>query len=118
MSPFHFSPPSRTHSDERAIVLPADLASKTELFAFLRQAIPLPEYFGNNWDALEECLGDLGWLGNEKIALIHQDIPLKNKPADQKTYLQILMEAAGKSNRLSVVFPEQDRAFIVRLFSS
>ena len=64
--------------------LEADLAPvgcKGEFLAALAQAIRAPEWFGNNWDALADALGDLSWLdpapgyvlllrnGGERLAL-------------------------------------------------
>lgn len=45
-------------------VFNADLAtvqSKSEFLAAVAQAIEAPEWFGNNWDALADALGDLSW---------------------------------------------------------
>ncbi len=106
-----------TEAEEGCVVLPANLESKADLFAFLQHVLPLPDYFGHNWDALEECLGDLGWLNHPKITLIHQDIPLEKMPSDQRTYLQILAQAARESDRLDIVFPEKYRWQITRLLS-
>lgn len=42
----------------------ADLAavqSKGEFLAAVAQAVKAPEWFGNNWDALADALGDLSW---------------------------------------------------------
>jgi hypothetical protein len=42
----------------------ADLAAvhgKGELLAAVAQALKAPEWFGNNWDALADALGDLSW---------------------------------------------------------
>lgn len=42
----------------------ADLAAvqgKGEFLAAIAQAIHAPEWFGNNWDALADALGDLSW---------------------------------------------------------
>lgn len=45
-------------------VFDADLAavrSKSEFLAAVAPAIEAPEWFGNNWDALADALGDLSW---------------------------------------------------------
>ena len=115
MIPFHFEANPAAQSDERRVVVPAQVESKGDLLAFLRNAIPLPDYFGNNWDALEECLGNPDWLGSQKILLLHHDIPLSKTPFDQRTYLQILAEAARGSDRFRIVFPERNRTQIERL---
>jgi len=38
-----------------------DLREKSELLAALGRALDFPDYYGGNWDALEECLLDLSW---------------------------------------------------------
>lgn len=43
----------------------ADLAAvrgKGAFLAAIAQAIHAPDWFGNNWDALADALGDLSWL--------------------------------------------------------
>lgn len=37
------------------------LADKQSLLAGIGQVLEFPDYFGANWDALEECLGDMSW---------------------------------------------------------
>ena len=37
------------------------LADKTALLAALGWALEFPDYYGANWDALEECLTDMSW---------------------------------------------------------
>lgn len=37
----------------------SDVDSKETLMTALKRDLGLPDYFGRNWDALDECLGDL-----------------------------------------------------------
>jgi len=110
VNPFLFKSQPPSSREDHGVLIPAGIAKKSELFAFLAESIPLPEYFGHNWDALEECLTDLDWLDLPKITLIHQDIPLENLPAEQQTYIEILAAAAMDSDQLQVIFPETCRA--------
>lgn len=34
------------------------------------QALQLPDWFGRNWDALEDCINDLSWLQGEGYVLL------------------------------------------------
>jgi len=36
-------------------------AGKAEILRQLARALAFPAWFGGNWDALEDCLGDLSW---------------------------------------------------------
>jgi RNAse (barnase) inhibitor barstar len=40
----------------------AAVESKQDLMSALSDALELPDYFGGNWDALDEVLRDLAWL--------------------------------------------------------
>ena len=95
-------------------MVPPGLETKAELLAFLARAIPLPDYFGHNWDALEECLGNLDWREIKPLVLVHRDVPLAGNPSDQRVYLQILADAAREPGLLRVVFPEKFRVQIER----
>ena len=37
------------------------VADKTALLERVAAALAFPDWFGANWDALEDCLGDLSW---------------------------------------------------------
>jgi RNAse (barnase) inhibitor barstar len=49
----------------------ARLASKTGLLGRAARALKFPEWFGKNWDALNDCLTDLSWLqGNGWVMIL------------------------------------------------
>lgn len=61
-----------------------NINSKEALLKSVGDALGFPDYFGLNWDALDECLMDLSWLDNRKIVLVlldskfaWSDIPLE-----------------------------------------
>jgi RNAse (barnase) inhibitor barstar len=39
----------------------AKVRSKSSLLAALAKGLDFPEWFGHNWDALQDCLTDLSW---------------------------------------------------------
>ncbi len=53
----------------------ADAHSKGEVLAELARAIAAPDWFGHNWDALADSLGDLSWRRSPGYVLVlHGDI--------------------------------------------
>jgi len=82
-------------------LLEADLSavgSKGEFLAALAQAIRAPEWFGKNWDALADALGDLSWLDESPgyvLLLRNGGDTLGLSPEEHATALGILADAAG-----------------------
>ena len=74
----------------------AAVTSKVQFLALCKKQMKLPPYFGDNWDALADCLRDFAWLkskgyvlhlsGGEKFAKAGAD--------DYQTALDVLAEAA------------------------
>jgi RNAse (barnase) inhibitor barstar len=88
--------------------IPNGLRSRDELFAALRRELRLPEYFGDNWNALIDCLRDLSWIKEPRVLLIHADVP-KLKRKDLVTYLEVLSDSVQdwqprEGHELSVSF--------------
>ena len=45
------------------------------LFERLAKALDFPAWFGGNWDALEDCLGDLSWRAGGGHVLVFDGYP-------------------------------------------
>ena len=71
----HFVRPDELEGDLNSLGLTvlegsvADVKTDEELFTVVASAMRFPDYFGNNWDALDECLGDMDWLPAEGYIL-------------------------------------------------
>jgi len=93
---------------EHEIIVPPRLESKTALLEFLKEGLRFPDYFGSNWDALNDCIADVA-EGADKFVLIHHDLPLESEPDEQRVYLEIMGHAAAATDRLDLVFPDDFR---------
>lgn len=102
----------------RISVLPAEsmpsldgrqLGDKTSLLAALGQALIFPDYYGGNWDALDECLVDLSWHeGPLRLLITHAD----SLPRDLRDNLIEIFLSAAKQWR------EVDKSFALYLADS
>jgi hypothetical protein len=53
-------------------------AGKQEILESISTALGFPQWFGANWDALEDCLGDLSWRPPGGHVLLFDDIALSD----------------------------------------
>jgi RNAse (barnase) inhibitor barstar len=83
------------------------LRRKQDLLRALAEGLKFPDYFGWNWDALEECLCDLSWLdAPHGIVLLHKHLPLADVKQRQ-IYFDILRNAQATTPKLTrVIFPQ------------
>ena len=121
MGTFIFGNQGQANAVYRAKV-PAGIQSKAALLDALSDALCFPDYFGGNWDALDECIRDLSWLPGGDVMLSHEDLPLSQDFASLSTYLSILKDAVEKWNatgerQLRVVFPPQTESIVERVLS-
>src|SRR5258705_2622327 len=49
--------------------------AKENLFDNLAQALAFPPWFGRNWDALEDVLGDLSWRKGDAHVVVFRTYP-------------------------------------------
>ncbi len=78
------------------------VASKDELLAALGQALRLPPYFGNNWDALEECLRAVD--APTKLVVRGADALWRTIPREAAMLAEIVVGLAGEGIPLELVF--------------
>lgn len=64
------------------------------LFAEVSSKLEFPDYFGNNWDALDECLADFEWLPGFAYTIVIVDAleVLAAEPAHQLEVLVKLLD--------------------------
>ena len=73
------------------------LRTPASIFEEFAKALQFPQYFGRNWDALEECLGDIyNWLRREVVVIVlsHPASILPENSKDFQTFLGVLSRAA------------------------
>ncbi|MER7757086.1 barstar family protein [Kitasatospora sp. NPDC097643] len=90
--------------------------TKDGMLSTWARALAFPEYFGHNWDAFEECLGDIlhpatapdrprpGLL----LLLDEADALLADAPEAELTTLLRILDAAAVDHLLTVLFTSRD----------
>ena len=66
-----------SNKDRKKIELVLDgekLKNKEQLLRVLKEGLCFPDYFGFNWDALQDCITDLSWLQS----IVKVDVVIKN----------------------------------------
>jgi RNAse (barnase) inhibitor barstar len=113
---------SKDFARDHVVVSGSEITSRNELFRILANKLAFPEYFGENWDALIDCLSDLSWMDRDTVVLAHATLPA----LDQQTlriYLECLQDVLGRRRDtdrpfLRILFREVDRPALERLFAA
>ena len=72
----------------------AGAAGKDALMERVARALGFPQWFGGNWDALEDCLTDLSWSGaGGHVLLIEGAAQIDGD--ERGVFIDILASAAG-----------------------
>ena len=76
----------------------------------IAQALAFPEWFGGNWDALEDSLGDLSWREGEGHVLVFRGYPAGE---ERRLLIEILRSSAeywaGRKKPFFAVFVDPAR---------
>lgn len=85
-----------------------------------------PQYYGKNWDALYDCLGDFSWISQNHVVIIHSSLQEMDLSA-KKIYFEIVfdtiknqidwIEKGNKSKVIDFVFDERDKKDIEKYMS-
>jgi len=79
-----------------------------DCYKTLQLQLSLPDYFGNNLDALEEVLSDLEWIGEEKVKIIILSQPelLINDANKKESFLDILNSCSN--DKIEIIYLAAD----------
>lgn len=78
------------------------MTSKEVLHRYVARRLDLPDYYGNNLDALHDCLRDLS--EDTRITVTHTDKLLHCLDAYGESFLTVLRDSAEENPRLTVEF--------------
>jgi RNAse (barnase) inhibitor barstar len=75
----------------------AAVTDKQQFLALCAKQMKLPPHFGDNWDALSDCVRDFAWLKAKGyvLHLTNGEKFAKAAPDDYETALAVLSEAAA-----------------------
>ncbi len=74
-----------------------DVSSREAFFASIARAIPFPDYFGHNWDAVYDCLTDPSVIPANGVVLVLDgcDEMAGREPEQWAIALKVLREACA-----------------------
>jgi RNAse (barnase) inhibitor barstar len=95
------------------------LQEATNKAAFMRKiaaALGFPDWFGENWDALEDCLTDLAWREAQGHVLVFEGFQFL-RADDVSTLIDVLAAAAefwsGRAKPFFAVFIDPERTLLL-----
>jgi len=71
----------------------AGAAGKDALLERMARSLAFPQWFGGNWDALEDCLSDLSWSKADGHVLLIEDAAAL--PADERGILTDILSSVA-----------------------
>lgn len=85
-----------------------NIARKEQLLNHVATALHFPSHFGDNWDALEDCLADMDWVDAPGYVIYYDHIDglLAAHPDQFETFVEICRDAVGswKADGTPMVF--------------
>ena len=89
------------------------------LFRKLGDILTFPNYFGENWNALFDCLRDFSWISKKGITLVHEEIPVLSEE-QLRMYFDVLFSAVNDwketdEHYFNIIFSKRDKPKIMKL---
>ena len=105
-----------SEGEVRLVFAPVDVSDEAKFLDELKFILNLPDYYGSNWNALDECLRDPDWMDNRTILICHSHLPHLSRQGC-KIYLDVLSDAisywrAERQGELRGVFLVEDIPYI------
>jgi hypothetical protein len=91
------------HSGETVVIDVSDVSSSSALHELLAQKLRLPDYYGRNWDAFDECFGDpdAGPLP-ASVRIVGWAALVRRLPRDATLLRQCIEDGVAKGARCKV----------------
>ena len=111
---------SVTIPDATFIRMDGSVRNSQELFNDYSAKLHFPDYFGENWEAFNDCLCSLDdWLDESNLILVYEQMPNLER-ADMAILLEILYSYIIRGDvdlpyQIWCVFPESSRDFCSKI---
>lgn len=79
-----------------------DFVPRSDLHKAFADALSFPEYYGNNLDALHDCLTDIS--EPTRIQLLHWDAAEETLGSYARSTKRVILDAAIENTNLAVIF--------------
>lgn len=99
------------------------IATEGDLFTVLSENLHFPDYFGENWDALDELYRDFSWIENDEIVIIHKELSQFHS-SKLKIYIGIVLNCLdfwhhylNDPHEVLFVFPKSEEGRITSIIN-
>jgi hypothetical protein len=101
----------RPHSSAVRLVRGKKMKTRVDLFNEFAAAFQFPDYFGENWAALDECLSDLEWLPADGYVMLMSNVAgilSEEDSEDRAIFLRLLARVCKYWATEHRVFPSRE----------
>ncbi len=113
--------PMRYCNENEYIAYLSQVEDDNDLFRQLSDILAFPDYFGDNWNALFDCLRDFSWINKRGVVLVHSEIPVLSEE-ELMTYFEIIFSAVEDwtdtdDHYFKVIFSKEDESKIMKFIT-